>query len=129
MRVQLRIVAGALKGRKLSCIVNPELRPTPDRVREALFNILGDAVPDRLFIDVFAGSGVVGVEALSSGASAVQFVERDLRLGQDIHQHLRDFDYERQGRVLRTDAYRWAATWTTPPEPVNVFVSPPFKDI
>jgi 16S rRNA (guanine966-N2)-methyltransferase len=129
MRVQLRIVAGTLRGRKLSCVVNPSLRPTPDRVREALFNILADAVPDQPFIDVFAGSGVVGLEALSRGAKSVVFIERDFRLAQEIEGHVRDFGYARQGRVLRTDAYRFAAGWQPPAEPVNVFVSPPFKDL
>src|SRR5207248_3784417 len=67
MRTELRIVAGALRGRKLHCKVGSYLRPTPQRVREALFSILGDAVPDRLFVDVFAGTGVIGLEALSRG--------------------------------------------------------------
>jgi 16S rRNA (guanine966-N2)-methyltransferase len=129
MRVQLRIVAGALRGRKLSCVVNPSLRPTPDMVREALFNILADAVPDQPFIDIFAGSGVVGLEALSRGAKSVLFIERDFRLAQEIEGHVREFGYTRQGRVLRADAYRFAAGWQPPAEPVNVFVSPPFKDL
>jgi len=129
MRVQLRIVSGTLRGRKLSCVVNPSLRPTPDMVREALFNILGDAVPDRQFIDIFAGSGVVGLEALSRGAKSVLFIERDFRLAQEIEAHLDEFGYKRHGRVLRTDAYRFAAGWQPLAEPVNVFVSPPFKDL
>jgi 16S rRNA (guanine966-N2)-methyltransferase len=128
MRVQLRIVAGALRGRKLTCNVTSDLRPTPDRVREALFNILGDAVPDRPFVDVFAGSGVVGLEALSRGAKSVLFLERDFRLAQDIEANLRTFGYTGQAQVLRTDVYRWAASWQAP-EPVNVYVSPPFADI
>ena len=56
MRTQLRIVSGSLRGRKLTCAVHPGLRPTPDRVREAFFSILGNAVPDRPFYDVFAGT-------------------------------------------------------------------------
>jgi 16S rRNA (guanine966-N2)-methyltransferase len=128
MRVQLRIVAGTLRGRRLTCDVNPELRPTPDMVRESLFNILADAVPDQPFIDVFGGSGVVGLEALSRGAKSVLFIERDFRLAQEIERHLREFGYVKEGRVLRTDAYRWAAGWQPPAEPVNIFVSPPFKD-
>src|SRR6516164_979429 len=73
MRTQLRIVAGDLRGRKLLCTVNAFVRPTPQRVREALFSILGDAVPDRHFVDVFAGTGVVGLEALSRGAKHAFF--------------------------------------------------------
>jgi 16S rRNA (guanine966-N2)-methyltransferase len=57
MRVQLRIVAGLLRGRKVSSTVHPGMRPTPDRVREALFSILGNAVPGRPFFDLFAGTG------------------------------------------------------------------------
>jgi 16S rRNA (guanine(966)-N(2))-methyltransferase RsmD len=128
MRVQLRIVAGTLRGRKLTCNLNSDLRPTPDRVREALFNILGDAVPDRPFVDVFAGSGVVGLEALSRGAKSVLFLERDFHLAQNIETNVRTFGLSGQAQVLRTDVYRWASGWQ-PSEPVNVYVSPPFVDI
>jgi 16S rRNA (guanine966-N2)-methyltransferase len=129
MKVHLRIVAGELRGRKLACVFNPQLRPTPDRVREALFNILREAVPGRPFIDVFAGSGIVGLEALSRGAASALFLERDTRQAHDIERHLREFGYADQAHVSRTDVYRWAETWPTPAEPVTIFVSPPFKDI
>ena len=66
MRTQLRIVAGSLRGRKLTCDVNPQVRPAPQMVREALFSILGNAVPDRPFFDLFAGTGAVGLEAFSA---------------------------------------------------------------
>src|SRR5262245_59116887 len=111
MKTQIRIVAGALRGRKLSCTVGPHLRPTPQMVREALFSILGNAIPDRPFYDVFAGTGVVGLEALSRGASAVTFVERDFRLIGDIERHLQAFGVAGQARVARTDVYRWAERW------------------
>src|SRR5947207_15508406 len=78
MRVQLRIVAGSLRGRKILCQVHPALRPTPQMVREALFSILGNAVPDRPFVDVFAGTGANGMEALSRGASFAYFIEREI---------------------------------------------------
>jgi 16S rRNA (guanine966-N2)-methyltransferase len=128
MRVQLRIVAGQLRGRKLICNVGPDLRPTPQMVREALFSILGNAVPQRPFYDVFAGTGANGLEALSRGASFVYFVERDFRLAQVIDNHLKAFGVARQAQVVRTDAYRWASQWLPPKEPVNIFISPPFAD-
>jgi 16S rRNA (guanine966-N2)-methyltransferase len=128
MRVQLRIVAGLLRGRKINCQVNPELRPTPQMVREALFSILGNAVPDRQFYDVFAGTGANGLEALSRGASFTSFIERDGRLARDIEVRLKTFDVAAQAQVIRTDVYRWAGQWRAPPEPVNVFISPPFAD-
>lgn len=128
MRIQLRIVAGALRGRKLNCQVHDDLRPTPQMVREALFSILGDAVPERRFFDVFAGTGVNGLEALSRGASQAVFVERDVRLANEIEAHLRALALAEQARVVRSDAYRWAERWEAVPEPVNIFVSPPFPD-
>jgi 16S rRNA (guanine(966)-N(2))-methyltransferase RsmD len=130
MRAQLRIVAGALRGRKLLCSVSPDLRPTPQMVREALFSILGNAVPGRPFVDVFAGSGVNGLEALSRGASAALFVERDVRLAQEIDRHLKAFHLADEAEVIRADAYRWAQHWEPPvAQPVNVFLSPPFTDL
>jgi 16S rRNA (guanine(966)-N(2))-methyltransferase RsmD len=97
-------------------------------VRQALFSILGNAVPGRPFFDVFAGTGVVGMEALSRGASAASFVERDFRLLDAIERHLRSFKLD-QGRVIRADVYRWVERWQPPTEPVNVFLSPPFADL
>jgi 16S rRNA (guanine966-N2)-methyltransferase len=128
-KTQIRIVAGSLRGRKLTVFVHPGLRPTPQRVRESYFSILGNAIPERPFVDVFAGTGVVGLEALSRGASSATFVERDNRLANDIEAHLRQFGLTREGQLLRTDVYRWAERWRPPAEPVNVFVSPPFPDL
>src|SRR5262245_37440796 len=72
-RTQVRVVAGTLKNRRITCVVTESLRPTPQMVREALFSILGDAIPDRPFLDIFAGTGVVGLEAISRGASTATF--------------------------------------------------------
>jgi 16S rRNA (guanine(966)-N(2))-methyltransferase RsmD len=129
MRVQLRIVAGSLRGRKLTCQVHSGLRPTPDKVREALFSILGNAVPQRPFFDAFAGTGVIGLEAISRGANFVQFIERDFRLAQDIERQLAEFKVAERGQVVRGDVYRWASHWQPPAEPVNVYLSPPFPDL
>jgi 16S rRNA (guanine(966)-N(2))-methyltransferase RsmD len=128
MRTNIRIVAGSLRGRKLSCTVNANLRPTPQMVREALFSILGNAVPDRPFLDVFAGTGVVGMEALSRGASSVTFIERDFRLIDELERHLRTFGVDDLAAIERADVYRWIERWHAPPEPVTIFVSPPFAD-
>src|SRR5262249_10619284 len=129
MRPQIRLVAGSLGGRKLTCTVNENLRPTPQRVRESLFSILGDAVPGRPFIDVFAGTGVIGLEAISRGATLATFVERDFRLIDELERHLKAFKVGASARILRTDVYRWAERWQPPKDPVNVFLSPPFADL
>jgi len=128
MRVQLRIVSGSLRGRKLYCSLNPGLRPAPQMVREALFSILGNAVPGRPFFDLFAGTGAVGLEALSRGAQPVVFVERDFRVAGEIEHHLQTFGVADRGRILRADAYRWAERWEGDPEPVNIFLGPPYPD-
>ena len=128
-KTQIRIVAGSLRGSKLAVVVHPGLRPTPQRVREAYFSILGNAITERPFADVFAGTGVVGLEALSRGASAATFVERDARQANDIDAHLRQFGVARQAQLVCTDVYRWAERWRPPAGPVNVFVSPPFPDL
>src|SRR5262245_50478442 len=126
MRTQLRIVAGSLKGRKLVCTVAPALRPMPEMVREALFSILGNSVPDRPFYDLFAGTGAVGLEALSRAASIATFVERDVRVANEISQHLTAFGVADRARVQRADVYRWADRWQAPAEPVNLFLGPPY---
>ena len=73
------IIAGTLKGRRLTAPTWPGLRPTSDRLRETLFNILGASVPGARVLDAFAGTGAVGIEALSRGAAHVMFVDRDPR--------------------------------------------------
>src|SRR5438552_4299108 len=116
MKTQIRIVAGQFRGRKVSCDVHPGMRPTPQMVREALFSILGNAVPDRPFFDVFAGTGVVGLEALSRGGKGVTFVERDFRLVGELERHIAAFDVRRSANVVRSDVYHWAQRWEPPAE-------------
>jgi 16S rRNA (guanine966-N2)-methyltransferase len=75
----VRVIAGAFKGRRLKPPDWPGLRPTSDKLRETLFNIIGDRVGHARVLDGFAGTGAVGIEALSRGASHVTFVEIDRR--------------------------------------------------
>lgn len=128
-KTEVRIVAGDLRGRKLTVVVHEGLRPTPQMVREAYFSIMGNAIPDRVFFDVFAGTGVVGLEALSRGASAARFVERDAKQAADVQKHAEQFGVAARAQVLRADAYRWAERWLPPADPVNLFLSPPFPDL
>src|SRR5437764_2543909 len=128
MRVQLRIVAGQLRGRKLNFNISGKLRPAPQRVREALFSILGNAVPNRPFFDLFAGTGAVGLEAASRGAGSVVLVERDFRVADQIQKHLHAFGIADRASVVRADVYSWVERWQAPPEPVTLFLGPPFAD-
>lgn len=71
----IRIIGGELKGRKLVTVAGKETRPTSDRVRESIFDILGDTVRDACILDLYAGTGAMGIEALSRGAKLVFFAE------------------------------------------------------
>ena len=84
----MRIIAGALKGRRIDAPNWPGLRPTSDRLRETLFNVLAPHIEGARFLDAYAGTGAVGIEALSRGASHVTFVERDPRAARLIEQNL-----------------------------------------
>src|SRR5579864_8081332 len=110
-KTQVRIVAGDLRGRRLTVTVTPELRPTPQMVREAFFSILGDAIPDRPFFDIFAGTGVIGLEAIGRGAKNATFLERDFRFAGQIDRYLKEFEVADRGVVLRSDVYRWVERW------------------
>ena len=129
-RTQLRIITGSLKNRRIACTVTEILRPTPQMVREAYFSILGDAIPERPFYDIFAGTGVIGLEAISRGASNATFLERDVRFAGAIDKYLSEFGVADRGQVVRADVYRWAERWMPRADtPVNVFLSPPFADL
>jgi 16S rRNA (guanine966-N2)-methyltransferase len=128
-KTEVRIVAGSLRGRKVTCVVHEGLRPTPQMVREAMFSILGNAVPGRPFFDVFSGTGVVGMEAVSRGANSATLLERDPKLAAAIEDYARKFGIADRVQVLRTDVYRWAERWIVPDRPLNLFLSPPFGDL
>lgn len=125
---ELRIISGSHRGRKLRLPVDPKLRPMADRVRAALFSILGNAVPGQDFIDVFAGSGAVGLEALSRGARYAFFIEKDYRHVQALHKILRDWNLSDRAQVIQADAYRWADKGAIPSDPCTVFLGPPYPD-
>ncbi|MBA4188421.1 MAG: hypothetical protein C0467_10490 [Planctomycetaceae bacterium] len=129
-KTQVRIVAGTLRGRRLTVVVHEGMRPTPQMVREALFSILGNAVPDRVFYDVFAGTGVVGLEAVSRGATSARLIENDARQVADIQKYAYQFGVADKVQVLKADVYRWAERWIPPgKDAVNLFLSPPFPDL
>jgi 16S rRNA (guanine966-N2)-methyltransferase len=84
----MRVIAGMLKGRRLQSPKWSGLRPTSDKLRETLFNILGASVTDARVLDGYAGTGAVGIEALSRGAREVVFVERDRRAAALVEENL-----------------------------------------
>jgi 16S rRNA (guanine(966)-N(2))-methyltransferase RsmD len=103
----VRIVAGAYGGRRLQAPPGRSTRPTSDRVREALFSILGEAVVGARVLDLFAGSGALGIEALSRGAGEAVFVESDARAVAAVRANLAAIGAEAD--VHRRDAFAWLA--------------------
>ena len=101
---RLRIIGGRFKRTPLTVVDAPGLRPTPDRVRETLFNWLGPDLEGRRVLDVFAGTGALGLEALSRGAREVVFVESNPRARQAIEALLTRLDAGAQARVIGGDA-------------------------
>src|SRR5829696_5025991 len=101
----LRIIGGAWRGRRFRFPAG-EIRPTPDRVRETLFNWLTSRITGARCLDLFAGSGALGLEALSRGATDVVFVERNVTATRELQARL--IEWGAQGaRVERTDALRF----------------------
>jgi len=119
----LRIIGGNWRGRRLRFPAAALIRPTPDRVRETLFNWLGARVVDARCLDLFAGSGALGLEALSRGAAHVTFVERDGQAVRELRARLAEWG-ARDARVERGDALAFLARSARPFD--IAFLDPPF---
>ena len=99
----IRIITGSLKGRKIPTLQGQGIRPTSLRAREALFSILGSIIPGSCVADFFAGSGAIGLEALSRGAQKAVFVEQHVMAGQTLQKTLSQFRLESQSQVIIQD--------------------------
>jgi 16S rRNA (guanine966-N2)-methyltransferase len=123
-RNSVRIIGGAWRGRRVSFPDAPGLRPTPDRVRETLFNWLQHSIVDARCLDLFAGSGALGLEALSRGAREVVFVEQAQAAARMLRAELERLGGSGRGQVVEVGAMRFLRT---PGEPFDVvFLDPPF---
>ncbi|MEP4652305.1 MAG: 16S rRNA (guanine(966)-N(2))-methyltransferase RsmD, partial [Ilumatobacter sp.] len=120
----MRVVAGELGGRKLVSPDGTSTRPTTDRVREAVFNALGSAgvLEGALVADLYAGTGAVGIEAISRGAAHCTFVERDRQALQALEENVDTLDLGDRSRVMRSDAMQAAVTLDVD----IVFADPPY---
>jgi 16S rRNA (guanine966-N2)-methyltransferase len=122
---KLRIVAGEWRGRRWQFVAAPGVRPTPDRVRETLFNWLAPTIAGARCLDLFAGSGALGLEALSRGAKEVVFVDHDQAVLKRLQELLTAWQAARY-RLERLDAQVWLKE-TRPAERFDVvFLDPPF---
>ena len=104
--MSLRVIAGKARGMKLKAVPGEGTRPVMDRVKEALFSIIGSDIRGANFLDLFAGTGSVGIEALSRGADFALFVELDPRAYKIVQSNLVHTRLADRGRVLRRDAFK-----------------------
>jgi 16S rRNA (guanine(966)-N(2))-methyltransferase RsmD len=101
----IRVIAGTAKGRRLQMVPGSGTRPISDRAKQALFNVLGDQVDGAAVLDLFAGTGSVGVEALSRGAASATFVEKDRLAVATVQANLRTTGFAGRARVVRSDVF------------------------
>jgi 16S rRNA (guanine966-N2)-methyltransferase len=100
----MRVIAGKFRSRKLNAPQGTSTRPTSDRLRETLFNVVGARVPDSVWLDLYAGTGAVGIEAISRGARQVYFVESEKKAARVIRDNLKSLDIEDGFEVLEREA-------------------------
>ena len=129
----MRIIAGKFRSRQLKSIKGMALRPTSDKLRETLFNVLGGLVLDARFMDLFAGTGAVGIEALSRGASEAIFVERHPPTAALIKKNLESLDIRSGARVVASDGLkaleRLATETHVPNAGIDIlFLDPPYVE-
>jgi 16S rRNA (guanine966-N2)-methyltransferase len=127
----MRIIAGEHRGRRIEAPPGLDTRPMLDRVREAMFSTLGDRVVDAGVLDLFAGSGSLGLEAASRGARAVRSIEKDPRAVSILRRNIQTLGLEDRVEVVRGDALR-PELWRSGEEPAAIdlaFLDPPYSRI
>jgi len=119
----VRIISGYYKGRFLKTNHNPKLRPTSDRVKESLFSVLGNIEHLRV-VDLFAGCGNLGLEAISRGANSCLMVERNIQQIGLIQENVRKLELEGDIEILKMDVLKFLSD---PPETDLILADPPYK--
>ena len=120
----MRVISGTAKGRRLQSVPGDATRPITDRVKEALFNILSASILDARLLDLFAGTGSVGIEALSRGAAHVVFVDRSPAALRTVRLNLDHTRLAARATLLHVDAFRYLAAPVEQPFDV-VYIAPP----
>lgn len=124
----MRVIAGREKGRRLHTVSSTSTRPTTDRVKEALFNIIGNSIYDASFLDLFAGNGGIGIEALSRGAKTAVFVEKNRLCTETIKLNLTITSFLDQGEIIIKDVFSGLKILGGRDEKFNfIFLDPPYS--
>ena len=119
----MRVIAGEFRSRRLKSLPGNAMRPTPDLLRQALFNVLGASVEGTVFVDAYAGTGAVGIEALSRGASHAVFLEKHRSAVALIHENLGSLGLESRATVVHAAALSAISRYGTG----IVFLDPPYE--
>jgi len=122
----IRIIGGKWRSRQIKVIAHPGLRPTPDRVRETVFNWLTGRIQNARCLDLFAGSGALGFEALSRGAKSVTFVEKYVSVVKAIHQSAASLEALNACEIVLGDGLRWLRQHFHLEAFDVIFLDPPF---
>lgn len=122
----MRVIAGTMRGLKLSAPDGMNTRPTLDRVREAVFSMLMPYLNDAVILDLFAGSGAMGIEALSRGASEAVFVDSDRSSIACINNNIRSSKAEERAHVILSDAHKYLSDCNKSFD--IIFLDPPYFD-
>lgn len=127
MAQNLRITGGEKRGQKLFSPPARSIRPASDMIRQAVFNMLAQDIEGVEFFDVFAGTGIVGIEAISRGARRAVFIEREKRQASLIERNIARVEVRSQSQVRHSDAFLWARHFQPGPDNVIVFLGPPYE--
>jgi 16S rRNA (guanine966-N2)-methyltransferase len=119
-----RVISGTARGKRLKMVQGSSTRPIMDRVKEALFNILGTGVVGTRVLDLFAGTGAVGIEALSRGAEWVTFLDKDQNAFKVIRENLESTGFIQRAEVLRQDSFLYLTRRDVTPYGL-IYIAPP----
>ncbi len=123
----MRVIAGRARSMPLKTPYGYDTRPTTDRIKETLFNMLNPYIPEADFLDLFAGSGQIGIEALSRGARSATFVEREQRAMRCIEDNVEFTKFKEQSRIVRNDVLSFVSGLSEVPYDL-IFMDPPYGE-
>lgn len=125
--MSMRIIAGSLGGRTITSPEGKRTHPMSERVRNAMFNSLGDSVKDAYVLDAFAGTGAIGIEAISRGAKFTTFIERDRLAQKVLTENIEKLSITEDAKIIRASVSAWVETYDGPKFDL-IFADPPYHD-
>jgi len=126
--MNIRLISGMYGGRKIEAPDNSRTHPMSERIRNALFNSLGTSVNNAIVLDAFAGTGAIGLEALSRGARSVTFIEKDRTAQKILAKNITTLGVEGRTSIIRTTVHNWTSSSLGNVEFDLIFADPPYHD-